>query len=133
MRNDLESVYHDIRERLYQHDKKIINNNIHYLLNYFEKNNIEFDMYLGYYDIDGFVFDKLLNDDEGVTIDNGFDFVDYIEGYRSNLEFPLVVELQIMYETIWYDKENNCNITDCIFSFVEYNGNDLIYDIKEVS
>ena len=124
--SDLQKVFNVIKETLYNEQSEVINKEFHAELKELDNNNVSYDIFIGWYDYDGFNMDRQLNNYSnpcsiirggGIDIDDGFNFVDYLKGYYDNLDYGAVCQLQVQ-----VDNEN----MDMIY--IEYNGYELFYD-----
>ena len=122
--NKLYKIFHDIKEALYEQEKKQVNKLLHQALKDYEEQNIAYDIFVGYYDYDGMNIDKHINGNgaDGEMIDNGYDFVEYLKNYYDNLDFSAMVQLQVRFDDL--EKET---------LYIEYNGYELFYYIEETT
>lgn len=117
--NDLQKVFNVIKETLYNEQSEVINKEFHAELKELDNNNVTYDIFIGWYDYDGFNIDRQLNNysSGGIDIDDGFDFVDYLKDYYDNLDYGAVCQLQVRADN---------DTMDTIY--IEYNGYELFYD-----
>lgn len=122
--SNLNKIFHQIKEEVFEQESKKINKLIHDALKEYERLNVPYDLFVGYYDYDGMNLDKHINGNgvDGEMIDDGYDFVDYLKNYYDDLDFTAMVQLQIRFE----DGEHSDT------QWVEYNGYELFYDIQGV-
>jgi hypothetical protein len=115
----LEKIFNVVKEELYEEQSDIINKEFHTELKELDNNNVSYDIFIGWYDYDGFNIDRQLNNysNGGIDIDDGFDFVEYLKDYYDNLDYGAVCQLQV--------RADNDNM-DTIY--IEYNGYELFYD-----
>lgn len=132
----LHKVFDTVRVELYKEQSVVINEWFHGELKKLDKYNIPYDIFIGYYDYDGFNIDRQINDNDigGVMIDDGFDFVEYLEYYYDDLEYSAVCQLQVRIDiqNVNLDNLQNDSVLKEIVTtgsiFIEYNGYELFYD-----
>ena len=122
----LQKVFDIVKEELYEEQRVLINKWFHSKLKELDNNNIPYGIYIGSYDYngyDGFNIDRQLNIDtiDGVMIDDGFDFVDYLKWYYLKLEYSAVSQLQIRLDIDNID-DNKINELGYNILFIEYDG-----------
>lgn len=120
-----QELFENAKNMLYEEQSKQINKLIHNALKEYERLNVPYELFVGYYDYDGMNLDKQINNDgeDGEMIDDNFDFVDYLQCYYEDLDFLAMVQLQIRFE----DGEHSDT------QWVEYNGYELFYYIEETT
>jgi hypothetical protein len=122
----LEKIFNVVKEELYKEQRFLINKWFHNELKELDKDNIPYNIYIGYYDYDGFNIDRQLNSDtiDGLMIDDGFDFVEYLKHYYDKKDYSAVCQLQVRLSTdnIDFDKINELGY-DIVF--IEYDGYQL--------
>lgn len=134
--NGLEKVFYTVKEELFNEQSALVNEWYHSELKILDDYSISYDIFIGWYDYDGFNIDRQLNDNSinGIDIDNGFDFVDYLKDYYDNLDYGAVCQLQVR---IHIDNVNLDNLQDdsvlkkivtTAVIYIEYNGYELFYD-----
>ena len=134
--NGLHKVFYTVKEELFNEQSSVINEWFHSELKKLDNYNIPYDIFIGYYDYDGFNIDRQINDNSigGVDIDDGFDFVDYLIDYSDNLDYMAVCQLQVRLdiENVNLDNLQNDSVLKEIVTtgviFIEYNGYELFYD-----
>lgn len=134
--NGLEKVFYTVKEELFNEQSAVINEWFHSELKTLDEYNIPYDIFIGWYDYDGFNIDRQLNNysSGGVDIDDGFDFVDYLKDYYDNLDYGAVCQLQarIDIENVNLDNLQDDSVLKKIVTtaviYIEYNGYELFYD-----
>jgi len=115
----LNKIFHQIKEEVFEQESDKINKLIHSALKEYDRLNVSYDLFVGYYDYDGVNTDKHINGngEDGEMIDDGYDFVEYLKNYYDDLDFTAMVILEIRFE----DGEHSDT------QWVEYNGYELFY------
>lgn len=119
--NELEKQFMEAKDKLLEKQELEINEWLHKELIELENKNISYEIMIGSYDYDGFNIDRSINNDQGVMIDNGFNFVDYLKNYCDRLDYSAVCQLQIRVD----DNDDKPNMD---IMYIEYNGYELFYD-----
>lgn len=119
--NELEKQFMEAKDKLLEQQELEINEWLHKELIELENKNISYEIMIGSYDYDGFNIDRSINNDQGVMIDNGFNFVDYLKNYYDRLDYSAVCQLQIRVD----DNNDKPNMD---IMYIEYNGYELFYD-----